>query len=259
MSVATYKIGPPNRPDIKPDNGFLKKYRPRKPEPSDYFNYSMWKTALEVAEGVQKVPYAPHNDLTDALSAYRHFLAGSGKSRVFSYERYVIMDPSGKRTLENAIIDAQEGAEFLYREHFKGRSAKFQMTSTAISAGNHANDAFPYPATENWQKAIGAHVFWISADVSVALSDKTYFKMKTIIHAEDRYNFNPENKDIETGIPDEANGLFEVTGLAKQYDNLASLTREVEWIEGDAYSKASQARGGRERQPQDNRRARNRI
>lgn len=39
-------------------------------------------------------------------------------------------------------------------------------------------------------------------------------------------------KDIATGIPDSDNGVFEVTGLAKQYDQYAELERHVEWKYG---------------------------
>jgi hypothetical protein len=42
-------------------------------------------------------------DLTDALAAYRHFLDGDGRPRIFSYDRYVMIDRSGQLTLRNAI------------------------------------------------------------------------------------------------------------------------------------------------------------
>lgn len=259
MSVATYMIGPPARPVINHDNGFLDDFAPRKPEAADYRKYAVWLARLEVAEAIQKVPYTPHNDLTDALGAYRHFMGGRGSNRVFSYERYVASDPSGVRTLENVIRDAKEGAESLYATHYAGMSAEFPMTSTIIPAGSRRYPAFPYPATENWQKAIGAHFIWVSADVSVVRSERANFRMKMLLHVEDRFNFNPHNKDIATGIRDDENGIFEITGLAKQYTNFATLTREVVWTEGDISSRTAGITSGRERQPHDNRRGRNRI
>lgn len=81
-----------------------------------------------------------------------------------------------------------------------------------------------------------------------------------ILHAEDRYNFNPGAHDIKTGIPDAANGVFEVTGLAQQYMNYATLNRMVRWS-GETFEAPSVSRvaARRDRKPDDNRRARSRI
>lgn len=61
---------------------------------------------------------------------------------------------------------------------------------------------------------------------------QTWFRLDMTLHAEDRYNFNPGAKDITTGIPDSDNGIFEVTGLAKQYTQTATLRRIIEWQYG---------------------------
>lgn len=53
-----------------------------------------------------------------------------------------------------------------------------------------------------------------------------------VLHAEDRYNFNPGAKDIMTGIPDNDNGIFEIAGLAMQYTQTATLERIIEWQYG---------------------------
>jgi hypothetical protein len=45
------------------------------------------------------------------------------------------------------------------------------------------------------------------------------------LHAEDRYNSNPDAADIATGPPDAENGRFEQTGLAHQYMNRTTLGR----------------------------------
>jgi hypothetical protein len=120
---------------------------------------------------------------------------------------------------------------------------------------------FPYPATENWQKAIGAHVVWLSAVVGATEVDgAVQFSMSLTVHAEDRYNFNPGAHDIATGIPDGANGIFEVTGLARQYMHYSTLQRSVVWREGDrSVGSVSSVQPARVRQPQDNRRIRNRL
>jgi hypothetical protein len=133
------------------------------------------------------------------------------------------------------------------------------MTSSALAAS--ARSAyFPYPATENWQKAIGAHNFWLSADVVVTGPGPSFsFAMDFTLHAEDRYNFNPGAADIATGAPDDLNGQLEVSGLAQQYTNYATLHRHVTWsgFTTGVYQ-VSNSPGRRVRQPDDNRRVRNR-
>lgn len=274
MPIANYTIGPPTRPSIQHDNGHLSisatdsRFDPskyRNPTAADYKLRAKWLAKLEGGEAVQGIPLFPHNDLPDALPAYRHFLSGSGKDRTFSYERYVASDDSGKKSLASAILDAQQGAAFIYTTAYNGQSSvHFQMTGTAISAGNHKTkfySMFPYPATENWQKAIGAHVLWISADVDVVVQNNiSQYSMIMTLHAEDRFNFNPGAQDIVTGIPDEENGIFEVTGLAKQYMNYGTLQRSVTWsgaISDQTSSKRSDS--GRDRKPSDNIRVRNRL
>jgi len=260
MSDTTYTLGPPVRPDIHHDNGFLDKYKRRPPTIADRLLLAKWKTMLEGGEAVQGVPLAPHNHLSDALAAYRHFLYGKGQDRTINYERYVANDPSGKSLLDYAILDARTGAEILYDSNFKGTSARFQMTGTAMSVGG-SDIRFPYPATENWQKALGGHDIWISAEVNV-LAGKSglEFTMTMTIHAEDMYNFNPGAHDIATGIPDAANGIFEVTGLATQYMNYGTLVRKITWNGTTPAGHAVEgAPGGRLRQPSDNRRLRNKV
>ena len=164
------------------------------------------------------MPLLPHNDLSDALAAYRHYLYGKGAQRTFSYERYVTNDLSGKTTLANAIDDIEEGAEQLCKANFTGKTATFKITGTAIPCGKRHFLAFPYPMTENWQKAIGYHVIWLNGDVTVSLlGAQPNFSMVITLHAEDKYNFNNGASDIATGIPDSANGELEAAGLANGY------------------------------------------
>jgi hypothetical protein len=219
---------------------------------------------LEGAEAVQGVPFVPHNDLPDALAAYRHFLYGRGTDRTFSYERYVAGDGSGKVTLDNAVLDFRRGVEELANGRSVAAPSSFQVTGSAIPCGSDDPDLgalFPYPITENWQKAIGAHWIWLSGSVTVGKSglDPSFVAQMTL-HAEDRYNFNPGAHDINTDIPDSANGRFEVSGLARQYMNYSTLIRMVRWKGSTTDSPTvTRVASRRERKPQDNLRARNRL
>jgi len=177
------------------------------------------------------------SDLSDAIAAYSHFLNGKGKAKTFSYERYVGSDESGRLTLRNAILDAQDAAIKLWQQC--GEPKSFSFTGPAIPCGSSAashsylRGAFPYPATENWQKAIGAHTLWLSGMVSVKRSVSNVkppeFSMKLKISAEDQYNFNPGMTDIASGIPDDENGRFVVCGLAHGYRHTATLERSFNW------------------------------
>jgi hypothetical protein len=194
-------------------------------------------------------------DLVDANAAYRHFLDGDGTDRQFSYERYIENDPSGQTTLNNLIADAQKNVEVL-----GANRDSFSITSDAYAMGG-GDPRFPYPQTENWQKTIGAHIAWTSADVQATGTgpDRTY-TMTITAHVEDRYNFNPGAQDIATGIPDSDNGTFEVTGLAHQYMNYSTVTRTVTWKAGDAaHPQIVDTDTSRNRMPSDNRRVRNRL
>lgn len=220
---ARYRMGSPIRPSaIAFDNGFLDSFKPRKPTASDYLALAKWQLKLQVAEQMRP-------DLIEACKAYRHFLDGKGLARTFSYEAYVYNDASGASTLANAMRDIQDGAEIIWEAN--AALTTFSLTGGQIACGS--NTLFPYPATENWQKAIGGHVIWLSGDANVVeRQGQTWFALDMVLHAEDRYNFNPGAQDIATGIPDSDNGLFEITGLAQQYTQTAVLKRRIDWKYG---------------------------
>lgn len=255
-----YKIGPPIRPLISHDPGFSihPKYEPGI---SDYIELFKWYSMLETAEALRP-------DLTDANAAYRHFHEGEGKARTFSYERYVNNDSSGRLTLRNAILEAQDAAIKLWRGN--GQPNMFSFSGPVIPCGalssiTHPNCSklFPYPATENWQKTIGAHKIWLSGDVRVKTKSRQpmpEFNLHLTLHVEDQYNFNPGAQDIGSGLPDNANGRFVVVGFAHGYLHTSKLTRVFTW---NGFDLGVASMGiqitMRQNQPQNNRRAGNRI
>jgi len=255
-----YSMGAPTRPNIQHDNGFLRLGR-RDPELGDYAAIAKWRAMLAGGEALRP-------DLVDALAAYRHFLDGGGKPRVFSYERYVMSDESGRITLSNAILDFQDAAQRLFLKN--PDLHQFQISGPAIPCGadekifKYISDHFPYPATENWQKTIGSHFIWLSGEIKAytpqRASGPTSFEAIMILHVEDRYNFNPDDEDIATGISDNENGRFEQIGWAHQFDHLSTLQRYLRW---DGFSLgvglSVRPHTTRIRQPNDHRRLRNRL
>lgn len=228
-TLGAYRVGPATRPTIVHDSGFSKLPK-RDPELSDYWELFKWTSMLNGAAALR-------SDLVDATAAYSHFLNGEGKKQKFSYERYVMNDQSGRLTLRNAILDAQDAAIKLWLDN--DQPSAFHFTGPAIPCGSnnpkhvYLPRAFPYPATENWQKAIGAHTIWLSGSVQVKTlalaSSKPDFTLRLALHAEDQYNFNPGQSDIATGIPDDSNGKLVVCGLAHGYRHEATLNRSFSW------------------------------
>jgi len=156
-------------------------------------------------------------------------------------------------------MDIQSGVIDLHSS--KPSLKAFSLTGGAISCGSSSE--FPYPATENWQKAIGGHTIWLSGNVIVHEGtplSKPKFELSMTLHAEDRYNFNPGQHDIATGIPDSDNGIFEMTGLAHQFEQFSILKRVIVWYGTQLGIASSKDKSwGRERQNSENRRVRNRL
>ncbi len=224
---------PSYRPDIHHDHGFLDdghgnidETKRREPTLSDYAALAWWKAKLNGAEILRP-------DLIDATAAYRHFLFGNGATRTIDYERFIANDPSGQIIITSAVNDIVDLAreqhnQFLQTHPDSNEAQTFNVHTDAIPVGS--TEYYPYPKTENWQKAIGAHIIWLEASVTVninAANNTRSFKIEMTLHMEDMYNFNPGATDIATGAPDSDNGRFEVTGLGHEYLNTAIVNRTI--------------------------------
>ena len=233
-------------PTIRHDHGFLDdgsgnidESLRESPTMSDGVELLKWTAKLNAAELLRP-------DLIDGTSAYRHFLYGGGTTRTFNYERFIANDVAGAVVLNSVIEDARMHARDRHNVYMLNNSnptnTAFVFRSNPIGVGNDAR--YPYPGTENWQKAIGAHTIWFEANVDVALNHRNItmassseivsrtFNVHITIHVEDRYNFNPGAADIATGSPDAANGRFEITGLGQEYLNQSEISRTIHWNEG---------------------------
>lgn len=69
-------------------------------------------------------------------------------------------------------------------------------------------------------------------NVSVNEDTEIVFYAVMTINAEDRYNFNCNQKDMDNGIDDGSNGRLEITGLGKQFMQFGKVTRSLTWIKG---------------------------
>jgi hypothetical protein len=220
---AHFKEGSPTRPAIAHDHGFLDdgkgNYDPTKRRPPTDDDQQKWKWAQMVYLGSTQV----REDLADASKAYWHFLKGKGANFTCDYEKFVRDDPNGQVVLASAIDDVCAGVLDVFDSKFPksasvDRREAFSVTSNAIQVSTDFR--YPYPESENWQKTLGAHWLWISANASVRSVPSLNIREVEIVvtlHAEDMYNFNPGSSDIKTGITDAENGRLEVVGLAKEF------------------------------------------
>jgi hypothetical protein len=209
-------------------NGNIDESKRQKSTAKDYVQKAKWAAMLMAAEFSRP-------DLSDATRMYGHFLEATGEDVTFSYEKFAKDDRAGAQIVASAIEDARAAAIELHDPR-GGNTFVIQSGAIPIGAtdeyGDLLNPRYGYPGTENWQKAIGAHVVWIEANVRVdvdATKASRRFSMDMTLHAEDRYNFNPGASDLATGILDKENGRFEVTGLGKEFDSHATLNRKIEF------------------------------
>ena len=233
-------------PAIRHDHGHMQgpdgNFDPSKhedPTIGDRVELMKWIAKLEAAELLRP-------DLVDGTSAYRHFLQGNGATRDIRYPRFIANDAAGAQVLQSAMADARDAA---IRRHDSDLGAtpepgtrSYHIRTDAIGVGG-GDARYPYPSTENWQKAIGAHSIWIEANVTVTVRApegtppnscpaggyERHFQIEMTIHAEDMYNFNPGAADIATGTPDSANGRFEITGLGHEYLNRGTYARSFQF------------------------------
>jgi hypothetical protein len=150
--------------------------------------------------------------MPDGVNAYMHYLGRTGSNYTFNLAKYLNNDASGQTLLKNISNIAKNNAEKVLTK--PGSTSYY---SEGFPVGNSVE--FPYPDSENWQKAIGAFNVYYKADLS-AVKNKNgslTYTLNLTIYGEDKYNFNPGQKDIATDTPDDVNGRFEVVGWAKEF------------------------------------------
>ena len=209
----------------------------------DYVSKAKWWAMCEGAAILRP-------DLVDATDAYRHFLWGGGADYHFDYDRFLDNDSAGRQVEASVTEDIYDQAldEYGTQRHVEGQqdsdgpvSFTIQNDRGALQVGSDAR--FPYPGTENWQKAIGGHSIWVEANVRGApLSDggEHILTVDMTIHMEDRYNFNPFQADIESGIKDAENGRLSVVGLGQEFMQYGE-SRRVFTVVDELYGERSGA------------------
>lgn len=208
--VDGYDFGPPSKPDIEWDEGF--EYDSKDAGWRDHLSKAEWMAKLHGGR-------LARSDLDDATAMYGHYWDNNGEHIEFDYEEGVREDPAIARNVDVEIARTAAAVDEMVRNG---------NTDFSISGDPHPSST--YPETENWQKTIGGYQQWSSADVTVANGMVT---MEVTVHAEDYYNFNPEQSDIATGAGDDENGRFTEIGWAKPFPSSGEVTRTVTWPVGE--------------------------
>ncbi|NLB69874.1 MAG: RHS repeat-associated core domain-containing protein [Lentisphaerae bacterium] len=162
--------------------------------------------------------------MPDAVRAYRHYRSGAGTDLTVDYEKAYRTDRGIRADIDDAIYEAASEAERLFADVKKGDSSGWRMSSNAELSGQ--------PTTQNWQKTLGVHHIWGSAEMQLC-NEK--FKMWLTLHALDRYNFNEGDKDLATGLPDNVNRRFSQLSWAKGFVTRGTINRIVSWERGRPY------------------------
>lgn len=220
-----FVIGPPTRPDIAWDDDFV--YDSASPGLADFLARAKWMAMLRGGQLLKP-------ELDDATQMYQHYWSNTGDDIRFDYEEAYLEDDGVRAAVDAEIERAHRGAEQLVN----GGHRDFSMTGDA-----RATDV--YPTTENWQKTIGGHQTWSSADVSV---DGDRITMRVTVHGEDYYNFNRGQSDIASGASDDENGRFTEVGWARPFHSSGEVTRTVTWTIGEGPADVGDP-GGPDRNP----------
>jgi len=207
--VDGYDFGEPKKPDIEWDEGF--DYDSKDATWHDHLAKLEWMAKLEAGRALK-------SDLDDATAMYAHYWDNDGEPARFDYEEGYKEDPSIAANVDGEVSRTAAAVDEMVRNG-----------NTHFSLTGDAHPATAYPQTENWQKTIGGYQQWSSADVTVENGQVT---MKVTVHAEDYYNFNPDQKVIASGAGDNENGRFTEIGWAKPFPSSGDVTRTVTWPVG---------------------------
>jgi len=257
-----YQIGETPAPSIHHDNGFLQnpsnRFDPvpiptRPPTEAERDYYQSEQRRASAGNIVSGIPGAGLIDsranLDEGIDGYRHFLNGEGETYNVDYEKYLASDKHGKTTRNSIEEDIRSASEQIFTNEVTNGNINLEeialgdiVTFTVSGSpkvvnedvGENPDARYPYPDSENWQKAIGAHHVYTKSEITVTRVETGELRAsaETTVNFEDRYNFNPGQNDIATGVPDSERGVLEETGLAQQFDQVGQARLNTTWTIG---------------------------
>ena len=194
------------------DNSFPHGSKAGQETPADYANWLKWGAMLEIgARGIKDIP--------DAADFYEHFRDNSGTPKTFDYERAYQEDAGIRNRVNARVNDSLQAAN----EAISAGKTEITLYSPTTSDG-------PYPVTENWRKTIGGHTNYTTTKVEVSGDTVT---ATVTVYARDKYNFDKDKADVDSGTPDAVNGRFEELGWAQSFETSGNLTQTYTWKVGE--------------------------
>ena len=149
----------------------------------------------------------------DGVAAYEHYRSNTGTDLAVDYEKGILEEPA----IERGVDLMTEAVKQAALEFFDGEEESFTFHS--------ANGmSVPNGASANWRKTIGGHQIWSEGTVTYD-HDACELSIEFTIFVEDYYNFNPGQKSVGEGLPDDDNCLFEMIGWAKSFYSRGQITR----------------------------------
>lgn len=203
-----YQIGPPRKPDITWDEDYV--WGSEKPTMDDHLAYAQWWLKGQGAGLLWD----------DGAAMYRHYLGNSGKDVTYDLGEAYREDSGIAKSVKAEIAATAAGVDELVRS--TGQT-KFQVTGPATSNSDN-------PTTENWQKAIGGHQQWSSANVTGRErpgQDGGHRARGGLLQLQQG------QADIGSGTADDVNGRFTTVGLAKPFASHGTLTTTITWPVGE--------------------------
>ncbi|MFT4011186.1 MAG: hypothetical protein QM655_14205 [Nocardioidaceae bacterium] len=198
-----YVLGRPTRPHFDAHDQF--KYNSKKPTAQDYRDWAKWKAILAAGRAI---------GLDDGTDMYAHYQSNKGTPKWFDYAEGYREDATIKKAVDAEIAEAAAAAD---------RYARSGHSSFSITGDGRT---VPQVSTNNWQRTIGSYQQWSHSNVRV---EGNRVVMDVTVEAADRYNFNRNQQDVGSGLPDNANGRFAELGWAKPFDTHGSITKTVSW------------------------------
>jgi RHS repeat-associated protein len=222
---ANYCIGSAKNPTVHgaaQDDQFT--YDPNaKATLGDHLSWNKWKAVAAACGALADVHDSANNPAGCSKLAeimYDHYRDNTGTDVTYDLTPAYSEDARIRNDIDVSTTQAQQAAEELY--------AQSGMSDFSMTGDSNRDD--DQPSTGKWQKVIGAYDRWGSADVHVKDGVVT---MTFTMHAEDRWNFNVNARDVTSGASDNDNGRFAVLGWAQGFNTHGTMVRTVSWKLGD--------------------------
>ena len=151
--------------------------------------------------------------LPDASAAHSQCHSNTGNELSVNHKKAILEDSIIRECIEREIAGVKADVQNL----FDGEAFEFHSSNA---------QSVPNGDTENWQKAIGRHCIWSKGLVKINEEDcKLDINFTTFV--KDCYNFNPGQKDIGLGLPDDDNCLFSILGCANGFHSRGDISHST--------------------------------